>query len=94
MDLDEEVKKFHSLAAAPHLYEEFVASGCIEKLVAQVNHANPDIALDVVDLLRELTDADNNLDEEESQVLLKGLVSCLLFPNSLDSRRLNLRTVF
>ena len=37
-----------------------------------------DIALDVVDLLRELTDADNNLDEEESQVLLKGLVSFLL----------------
>lgn len=74
VDLDEEVKKFHSLAATPQLYGEFVASECLEKLISLVNHPNPDISLDVIDLLRELTDADNNLNQEDSNVLLKGLV--------------------
>jgi len=49
-----------------------------------------DIALDVIDLLKELTDADKNLNQEDSNVLLKGLVDHLLLELAvINMKRMN-----
>lgn len=74
------------LAQVPILaYPELVRSGSVARLVGLLSHENADIAIDVIDLLHELTDEDNETDEEEDEeqrsaavkTLIEALVRCL-----------------
>jgi len=85
-DLDSALRALMPLAQVPILaYPELVRSGSIARLVGLLSHENPDIAIDVVDLLHELTDEDNEANEEEDEerrsaavkTLIEALVRCL-----------------
>jgi len=43
------------------------------------SHTSKDIAIDVIDLLKDLTEADENLDEEDSKALVKQIVMTYFF---------------
>ncbi|KAA1466407.1 DUF1716-domain-containing protein [Dentipellis sp. KUC8613] len=85
-DLDSAIKALLPLAQVPTVaYPELIKSGQIEKVVGLLSHENTDIALDVVELVHELTDEDVGLEGEEEGVdqdqregALKSLVDALL----------------
>ncbi len=56
VNLDEEIKAMHAVAAAPELYSQLVSLGGVSGLVELLTHDNTDISLEVIDLLNELTD--------------------------------------
>ncbi|KAG8949257.1 hypothetical protein FRC04_008859 [Tulasnella sp. 424] len=67
-DLDAAIKSLLPLSQAPMLaYPELVRSGTVIKLVELLTHENVDIVIDVVELIKELTDEDvgNEADEDE-----------------------------
>jgi len=71
------------LAQVPILaYPELVRSSSVARLVGLLSHENADIAIDVIDLLHELTDEDNEADEEEDEeqrsMAVKGLIEALV----------------
>lgn len=67
------------LAQVPILaYPELVRSGSVARLVGLLSHENPDIAIDVIDLLHELTDEDNEADEEEDEEQRSAAVKTLI----------------
>ena len=66
MDLDGALRALMPLAQVPILaYPELVRSGSVTRLVGLLSHENADIAIDIIDLLHELTDEDNEADEDE-----------------------------
>lgn len=72
-DLDSALKQFLPLTQNPPLfYPELVKSGAIALLTSLLSHENTDIAIDVVEVLQELTDEDvgaevDDLLEEEGE---------------------------
>lgn len=67
------------LAQVPVLaYPELVRSGSVARLVGLLSHENADIAIDVIDLLHELTDEDNEADEDEDQGQRSAAVKTLI----------------
>ncbi|KIO32831.1 hypothetical protein M407DRAFT_96181, partial [Tulasnella calospora MUT 4182] len=67
-DLDAAIKSLLPLSQAPMLaYPELVRSGTVVKLVELLTHENVDIVIDVVELIKELTDEDvgNEADDED-----------------------------
>ncbi|TRM67789.1 Catenin-beta-like protein [Schizophyllum amplum] len=69
-DLDGALKALLPLAQAPALaYPELVRSGTLEVLIGLLSHENVDIAIDVVEVLHELTDEDvgEAVDEDEEE---------------------------
>ncbi|WRT63378.1 uncharacterized protein IL334_000283 [Kwoniella shivajii] len=72
-DLDEALKQFLPLTQNPPLYfPELVKSGVVALLTNLLSHENTDIAVDVVEVIRELTDEDvgaevDDLEEEEDE---------------------------
>lgn len=72
------------LAQVPVLaYPELVRSGSVARLVGLLSHENADIAIDVIEIIHELTDEDNEADDEEEdeekrdaavKALITGLV--------------------
>lgn len=86
-DLDGALKSLLPLAQAPVLaYSELVRSDTIILLVGLLSHENPDIVIDVVEVLHELTDedvgeeaededADNEGNAESLKLLIEALVS-------------------
>jgi len=82
-DLDSALRALIPLAQVPILaYPELVRSGTVARLVGLLSHENADIAIDVIDLLHELTDEDNeadeNEDEEERSAAIKSLLEALV----------------
>jgi beta-catenin-like protein 1 len=89
-DLDSALKALLPLAQVPALAcPELVKSGTITHLIGLLAHENVDIAIDVVEVLKELTDEDvgneaDEYDEEEAtkedglKILLDSLVSLVL----------------
>ncbi|EPQ59414.1 DUF1716-domain-containing protein [Gloeophyllum trabeum ATCC 11539] len=85
-DLDSAIKALLPLAQVPALaYPELVKSGMLTKLIGLLTHENPDIALDVVELLNELTDEDvgdivegDEEAQQEKDAALKTLIEALL----------------
>lgn len=75
LELDEEIKRFAELAAAPELYPTFVELGAVGSLLGLLAHDNVDVALEVVDLLSELTDVDEGEGSEGALALVDALVS-------------------
>jgi beta-catenin-like protein 1 len=88
-DLDTAIKALLPLAQVPKVaYPLLVGSGQLEALVGLLSHENADIALDVIELIHELTDEDvgeEDEDEDEGEedpdqreAALKSLISALV----------------
>ena len=86
-DLDAAIKALLPLAQVPNVaYPLLVSSGQLEVLVGLLSHENADIALDVIELIHELTDEDvgeENEDEDEEdpeqrEAALKSLINALV----------------
>jgi beta-catenin-like protein 1 len=78
-DLDAALRALVPLAQVPILaYPELVRSGSVARLVGFLSHENADIAIDVIDLLHELTDEDNEADEEEDEGQRSAAVKTLI----------------
>lgn len=75
LELHEELQKLKALATAPELYPELVSLNTVPSILNLLSHDNTDIAIDVVQLLQDLTDEDV-LDEndEPARVLVDALV--------------------
>mmetsp|Transcript_13275 Transcript_13275/g.30210 ORF Transcript_13275/g.30210 Transcript_13275/m.30210 type:complete len:590 (+) Transcript_13275:133-1902(+) len=78
VDLDEAIKKFTQLSTHPDLYDELVKLDALPMLLGILNHANTDIAVDVFEVLNELTDADVIAEVEDSEAFLKALFDAQL----------------
>lgn len=93
-DLDGALRALMPLAQVPILaYPELVRSGSIARLVGLLSHENADIAIDVIDLLHELTDEDNEADEDEDEeqrsAAVKTLIETLVrYLNKMRARQL------
>ncbi|CCM01593.1 uncharacterized protein FIBRA_03653 [Fibroporia radiculosa] len=85
-DLDAAIKALLPLAQVPHIaYSELVKSGALARLVGLLSHENADIAIDIVEIVHELTDEEvgNELEEDEEaegtreealKMLIEGLM--------------------
>lgn len=84
-DLDADVKALSILAEHPELYLEFGRLGCVASLVGLLTHENSDIAIDVLELLNELTDEDVAAKDEHWNALVDACLEAdllgLLFSN-------------
>eukprot|EP00921_Rhytidocystis_pertsovi_P007832 GHVQ01012987.1.p1 GENE.GHVQ01012987.1~~GHVQ01012987.1.p1 ORF type:complete len:460 (+),score=51.73 GHVQ01012987.1:487-1866(+) len=74
--LDEEVRKFTQMAAFPEIYPEFVKLGGVSMLVGLLNHANSDIAVDVMDVFSEITDPDTLREVTDPEEFIEELLNC------------------
>ncbi|KAI0035998.1 Catenin-beta-like protein [Vararia minispora EC-137] len=92
-DLDAAIKALLPLAQVPNVaYPELIKSGQVEMLVGLLSHENADIALDIIELVHELTDEDvgdeGDEDEEDTAELkeeaLKGLIAVLVCASVLS----------
>lgn len=81
LELDAEIRDLQLLAAQPELFETFVGTGIVPKLVGLLTHENSDIVVDTIDLLNELTGSDNFVDPEENP---ESLLDALLDAELLD----------
>lgn len=73
-DLDTEIKSLSILSEHPELYEEFAKLGCVGSLVSLLSHDNTDIAIDVIQIINELTDEDVQAEQEQWDSLVNALV--------------------
>lgn len=75
VDLHDEIQKLKILAGAPELYPDLVNLNAIPSILNLLSHENTDIAIDVVQLLQDLTDEDVLDDNDEpAKVLVESLV--------------------
>ena len=79
-DLDADIKALSILSEHPELYQEFAKLGCVSSLVSLLSHENTDIAIDVIEIINELTDED--VQAEEAQ--WDGLVDAMLDADLLN----------
>ncbi len=98
-DLDAALKSLLPLAQSPVLaYPELVSSDSVARLIGLLSHENPDIVIDVVEVIHELTDEDvgNEAEDEEAEegsredalkTLIEGLVG--LYDHLEDSGCIN-----
>ena len=86
-DLDAAIKALLPLAQVPKVaYALLVGSGQLEALVGLLSHENADIALDIIELVHELTDEDVGEEAEEEsdegpeqrEAALKSLIDALV----------------
>lgn len=83
-DLDSEIKGLSILSEHPELYEEFSKMGCVGSLVSLLSHENADIAIDVVQIISELTDEDVEAEQEQWDSLANAMVRRFFkFPKAL-----------
>ena len=64
LELYQSLKGMHAVAASPELYPVFVKTKCVPSLLGLLAHENADIANDVLDLLQEMTGADDAAPED------------------------------
>ncbi|KAG0458646.1 hypothetical protein HPP92_021774 [Vanilla planifolia] len=81
VELHEEIERLNILAGAPELYPELVALNTVPSVVGLLGHENIDIAIDVVGLLKDLTDEDVLDDNDEPARIL---VDALIENNALE----------
>ncbi|KAF4362949.1 hypothetical protein F8388_001053 [Cannabis sativa] len=75
LELHEELHKLRVLAGGPELYPDLVSLNAIPSILNLLGHENTDIAIDVVQLLQDLTDEDVLEDNDEpARVLVDALV--------------------
>ncbi|KAI5785870.1 Catenin-beta-like protein [Geopyxis carbonaria] len=73
-ELDTEIKTFSILSEHPELYDEFRKLGTLGSLVRLLAHENTDIAIDVVEVISELTDDEVEAEPEQWSALVDGMV--------------------
>jgi beta-catenin-like protein 1 len=73
-DLDADVKALSILSEHPELYEEFAKLGCVASLVSLLSHENTDIAIDAIEVIKELTDEDVEAEQAQWDALVDALV--------------------
>ncbi|KAF9582965.1 hypothetical protein BGW38_010513 [Lunasporangiospora selenospora] len=66
MDLDEEIKHLMAMTQAPRYYPVMIELNTISSILSLLSHENPDISIDAIELLKELTD-EEVLDLEEDE---------------------------
>ncbi|PSR77278.1 hypothetical protein PHLCEN_2v7971 [Hermanssonia centrifuga] len=101
-DLDAALKSLLPLAQSPVLaYPELVSSDSVARLIGLLSHENPDIVIDVVEVIHELTDEDvgNEAEDEEAEegsredalkTLIEGLLANSILELLVDNlKRLN-----
>ncbi|KAL6285105.1 hypothetical protein ACE6H2_009495 [Prunus campanulata] len=81
VELHEDLQKLKVLAGAPDLYPDLVSLNTVPSILNLLGHDNTDIAIDVVQLLQELTD-DEVFDENDEAVGV--LVDALVDNNVLE----------
>lgn len=80
-DLDTEIKGLSILSEHSDLYEEFAKMGCVASLTSLLSHENADIAIDVVQIINELTDEDVEAEQEQWDALVNAMVCCGMVPS-------------
>lgn len=73
-DLDTEIKGLSILSEHSELYEEFAKMGCVASLISLLSHENADIAIDVIQVIGELTDEDVEAEQEQWDALVNAMV--------------------
>ncbi|KAJ5935757.1 hypothetical protein N7466_005304 [Penicillium verhagenii] len=73
-DLDTEIKGLSILSEHPELYEEFAKLGCVGSLISLLSHENADIAIDVIQIIGELTDEDVEAEQEQWDSLVNSMM--------------------
>jgi beta-catenin-like protein 1 len=71
-DLDAEIKGLSILSEHSEIY------GCVGSLVSLLAHENADIAIDVVQIISELTDEDVEAQQEQWDALVNAMVSAVI----------------
>lgn len=84
LELHEELQKLKILAGGPELYPDLVNHNAIPSILNLLAHDNTDIAIDVVQLLQDLTDPDNNEDDDSNEENARILVDALIENNVLE----------
>lgn len=84
VDLDEEVKKFTLLAAHPALYKELLQLDGLPLIIGLLNHSNTDIAVDVFEVLSELTDPEAIAEIEGNEAFITALLDAQLCEMSAE----------
>jgi beta-catenin-like protein 1 len=79
-DLDADIKALSILSEHPELYAEFAKLGCVNSLVTLLSHENTDIAIDVVEIIAELTDEDVEAEQGQWDALVNAMVRVLKLP--------------
>ncbi|KAF5737722.1 beta-catenin-like protein 1 [Tripterygium wilfordii] len=75
VELHDELQKLKVLAGGPELYPDLVNYNTIPSILGLLSHDNTDIAIDVVQLLQDLTDEDVLEDNDEpARVLVDALI--------------------
>ncbi|XP_065850693.1 uncharacterized protein [Euphorbia lathyris] len=75
IELHQELQKLKILAGGPELYPDLVNLNTVPSIIGLLSHENTDIAIDVVQLLQDLTDEDVLEDNDEpARVLVDSLV--------------------
>jgi hypothetical protein len=102
-DLDTAIKALLPLAQVPNVaYPLLVGSGQLEALVGLLSHENADIALDIIELIHELTDEDvgeededdDDDDPDQREAALKSLINALVRLVFIkEGRKLRLRAL-
>ena len=64
LELYQALKGLHAVAASPELYPVFVKTKCVASLLGLLAHENADIANDVLDLIQEMTGAEDAAPED------------------------------
>ncbi|KAJ5876256.1 uncharacterized protein N7529_001840 [Penicillium soppii] len=73
-DLDSEIKGLSILSEHSELYEEFAKMGCVGSLISLLAHENADIAIDVIQIISELTDEDVEAEQEQWDALVNAMM--------------------
>ena len=73
-DLDADIKALSILSEHSELYAEFAKLGSVNSLVTLLSHENADIAIDVVEVIAELTDDDVEAEQGQWDALVNAMV--------------------
>lgn len=84
LELHDDLQRLKILAGGPELYPDLVNLNAIPSILNLLAHDNTDIAIDVVQLLQDLTDPDNDDDDEDSHEHERVLVDALVENNVLE----------
>ncbi|KAG0204387.1 hypothetical protein BGX28_003639 [Mortierella sp. GBA30] len=85
-DLDEEIKHLMAMTQAPQHYPVLVELNTVASILSLLSHENPDIAIDAIELLKELTDEEVlsvGLDEDEDIAGSEGEAGMKIFVKAL-----------